>query len=184
MMATIVDTVRRVIRRRRPLRLHTLGDFTIVRDDVALENVAARLAEYREESMPAVRARLRALWQLDTTTLYVHVEGAPANAKVVITPRSSRKIVAHAQRFSIETETEEPAPDGSYLTQREYRRLGFYEQPPAERAIVVLRLEAGAGSTYLVDVPPYVRRATVVVNGRLLGSCVAIPESGDLRYGA
>lgn len=178
----LAQTLRRVLRVPRLRQRSAQGYLSLVRTDVEAERAAVLLAHQGRRSNSLVRALLRDLLRLDTTALYVQVDGAPARAEVVVTRTSGHQVVATGQKFRVETETHEPAPNGAYRTAREYRRLGLYESPPAERILVVARIRAGVGTVHLVDVPAYVSHVTIVINDRILASAARIPAHGAIRF--
>jgi hypothetical protein len=140
------------------------------------------LAHYAGGSPVVIQTLLQNLWILNSTTLFVQIHGSITPAELVLAHQAGHRVIATGQNFRAETSTYEPAPDGAYLVERQYRQLGFYEAPPSEQAVVVLRIAAGSGRTYLVDVPDYVSHATVVVNQRTLAEATLIPQRAELRY--
>lgn len=134
----------------------------------------------REYAAPADRRWLEALLARDTTTLLVQADGYPGGDLVLARTGGAKVIASVGDRF-VEAETWEPSANGAYLVERQYRQLGFHEVPPSERALILVQFANGA-STYRVDVPGYVERATVVVDRRLLAADVELPATGELRY--
>jgi hypothetical protein len=182
-MAAIAQTIKRILTtplRRQPQSAE--GHFRIVRGERELMRFAFLLAHYGNRSVVMTQELLRCLWDLDTTALYVQLDRAASAADLVVTRSAGHRIVAIGQKFRVETQTHEPAPNGAYLVERQYRQLGVYETPPAERAVVVLRITAGAGRTYLVDVPHYVSHVTIVANDRVMTQAAPIARRGELRY--
>ena len=178
----LAQALRLVFRAPRLRQRSAQGYLNLIRTDVEAERAAVLLAHHGRRNRSLVRALIRDLWRLDTTALYVQVDGAPPRANVVVTRSSGHQVVATGQKFRLQTQTQEPAPNGAYRIAREYRQPGFYEQPPAERILVVARIRAGVGTVHLVDVPEYVSHATVLINDRILASAVRIPARGDIRY--
>jgi hypothetical protein len=101
---------------------------------------------------------------------------------VVVTRSSRHHVVATGQRFRVEIQTHEPAPNGAYRIARQYRRPGFDEQPPAERVLVTARIRAGAGTVHFLDVLECVSHVTVVINDRILACAVSISDRREIRY--
>jgi hypothetical protein len=182
-MSPLVQIMKRLLRKSgRPSRRSTEAHFRIIREEQGLARSAFLVAHYCDGSPASVQNLLAKLWDLNSTALYIHIHEASSPADLVVSRHSGHCIVASGQKFRVETETHEPAPDGSYLVERQYRQLGFYETPPAERSVVVLRIAAGSGRAYLVDVPHYVSHVTVVVNSRTVADAERIPPRGELRY--
>lgn len=177
----LVQTIRRVLRTPQLRRRSAQGHLNLIRTDTELDQSAVLLADHGQRNRVLIQHLLRQLWSLDTTALYVQVDNARPRTEVVVTPRSGHLIVASGQKFRVEAQTHEPAPNGAYLVAKQYRQLGFYEHPPAERAIVVARVRAGTGTVYLVDTPDYVRHVTVLINDRILANAAIIPDRGDIR---
>jgi hypothetical protein len=182
MTAAVRSLVRRVLGRERKRPRSARGVLRVVRREVELPAASIVLARLSPAPVAFLRERLGRLFAIDATTLFLQIDRASRPFDVVLTPHAGTRLVATGQKFRVETETEEPAPDGAYLVERQYRNLGFYEVPPDERALIVLEIHGGSGRTYLVDYPPYVRHATVVVDGRPLAQEVALPARGQLRY--
>jgi hypothetical protein len=179
----LARTMRHVFRRaRRRIQRSAEAQFRLIGDEKELARSAYLLAHYANGSPILVHSMLARLWALNCTTLYVHIHELSSPADVVLCRHSGQRVVASGQKFRVETEFHEPAPDGAYLVERQYRQLGLYETPPAERAIVALWITAGSGGAYVVDIPHYVSHATVVVNNRTVVDAVAIPTRGELRY--
>ena len=178
----LAQTLRRVLRVPRLRQRSAQGYLSLIRTDLEAERAAVLLAHHGRRNSSLVRALLQDLWRRDTTTLYVQVDGAPARANVIVTRSHGHQVVATGQKFRVETQTQEPAPNGAYRIARDFRQLGFYELPPAERILVVARIRAGASTVHLVDVPEYVSHVTVVINDRILSRAVRIPARGDIRY--
>lgn len=182
-MSPIARAMKRLLRKQGPLRKRSAeGHFRTIRAEQQLTRSAFLLAHYGGGSPVVIQNLLAKLWDLDSTTLYVQIEKSLWSADLVLSRQPGHRIVATGQKFRVETATHEPAPDGAYLIQRQYRRLGFYEAPPAERALIALRIVAGAGRTYLVDVPHYVSHATIVVDNHTVADAMALPARGELRY--
>jgi hypothetical protein len=182
-MPSIAKAVKRILRH--PLRRRQRsaeGYVHIIRDEPQLARSASILAHYGAKSPVAVENILARLWSLKSTALFVQVEGSGPRAELVVSRRPGHQIIATGQKFRVETATCEPGSTGAYLVARQYRQLGFYETPPSEQAVVVLRIIAGSGRTYLVDVPHYVSHVTLVVNNRALVDTVPVPQRGELRY--
>jgi hypothetical protein len=177
----LAQTLRRVLRAPRLRQRSAQGYLNLIRTDGEAERAEVLLAHYGRRSSSLVRALLHDLRRLDTTALYVQVDGAPTGASVVVTRSSGHHIVATGQKFRVEIRSHEPAPNGAYRIAREYRQLGFYEQPPAEGVLVTARIRAGAGMVHLLDVPDYVSHVTVVINECILANAVSIPARGDIR---
>jgi hypothetical protein len=156
--------------------------FQILATEPQLTRSAFLLAHHGGGLPAEVQRRLSKLWDLGSTGLYIQASDAWPAADIVVSRHSGQRIVAMGRGFRVETETHEPAPDGAYLTERQYRQLGFYERPPAERAVVALRVSGGSDRACFVDVPHYVAHVTLVVNGRLLADAVPIPHHGKLLY--
>lgn len=185
-MAAIAETIRRILvepRRRRRTR-SAEGHFRLITDEREIARSAALLAHYGNRPSVLVRQLLTDLWRMDATTLYVQVDRAVQPVELFIARHRRPQIVAAGQTFRVETNTCEPAPDGAYLVERQYRRLGFYEHPPAERVVVTLRIAAGLGHTCIVDIPHHVSHVTVVVNERVLAAAAQVPARGRMRYAA
>jgi hypothetical protein len=182
-MSPLVKAMKRLLQQpRRRAQRSAEGHIRIIRAEQQLARSAFLLAHYGDASPVVVRDLLATLWDLDSTTLYVQIQEAFSPADLVLSRQAGHRIVASGQKFRVETATHEPAPDGAYLVDRQYRQLGLYEVPPAERLIVALRITAGSGRTYVVDVPRYVSHATVVVNNRVVADAVVLPARGDIRY--
>jgi hypothetical protein len=178
----LTQTLRRVLRAPRLRKRSAQGYLNLIRTVSEAERAAVLLAHYGSRNNSLVRGLFQDLWRLDTTTLYVQVDGAPKSGNVVVTRRSGHHVVATGQKFRVEIQTHEPAPNGAYLIAREYRQLGFYEHPPAERVIVAARIRGGVGKVHLLDVPNYVSHVTIVINAYILANAVSIPSSGDIRF--
>lgn len=182
-MSPIAKAMKRLLRKpRRRAHRSAEAHFRIIRDEQQLARSAFLLAHQGDGLPVIIQTLLTKLWKLNSTTLYVQIQGSTSPADLVLSRQSEHLIVATGQKFRVETATHEPAPDGAYLVEQQYRQLGLYETPPAEQAIVVLRIAAGSGRTYLVDVPSYVSHATVVVNNHLVADAAAVPPRGELRY--
>jgi len=181
-MAVLSKSIRRLVGRplRRPRTAQ--ADFRIVRDENAIWRESWLLARHAGDSAAKIDARLRSLWDLNTTALYVQIYSLEVPLEFVLTRHSGKRIVAAGQKFRIETETQHTVPDGAYLQDREYRRLGFYESAPLERALILLRIRAGSGFTYVVDLPSYVTNATVHVGGHMLEDARLVPPRFYRRY--
>jgi hypothetical protein len=181
-MPSIVATMKRILRR--PLGRRQAGEchFSIIRDEAQLVRSSYLLAHHTDGSAPAIEELLMRLWGLNSTALHVEVQDAWVPADLVVSRHASAAIVARGYGFRGEAATSEPAPDGAYLDEREYRRLGFYEVPPSEQAIVVLRMVAGSGRMYLIDVPHYVSHVSIAVGNRVLANAAEVPARGELRY--
>jgi hypothetical protein len=181
----LAQALRRVLRAPRAPRLRqrsAQGYLNLIRTDGEAARAAILLARYGRRNSSLVRALLRDLWELDTTALYVQIDGAPRRAELVVTRSSRHHVVATGQKFRVEIQTHEPAPNGAYRIAREYRQPGFYEQPPAERVLVTARIRAGAGTVHLLHVPECVSHVTVVINDRILASAVSISDHREIRY--
>lgn len=167
-MAVLTRSIRRLIERplRRPRTAR--GIFRVVRDERAIWRESWLLSRRAGDSAAEIDARLRSLWDLNTTALYVQIYNLEVPVEFVLARHSGNRVVAAGQTFRIETETQHTAPDGAYLQEREYRQLGFYEPAPLERALILLQIRAGSGFTYVVDLPPYVTHATVLVGEHML----------------
>jgi hypothetical protein len=182
-MSALTTTVKRLLRRpRRLTRRSAEGHFRVIRDEQQLSRSAFLLAHYGDGSPVMVQQLLATLWHLNSTVLYIQIQEVSSPADVVLSRHTGQRIVAAGQGFRVETETHEPAPGGAYLVERQYRQLGFYEVPPAERAVVALRITAGSGRAYLVDIPHYVSHTTVVANNRIVADAAPVPRRGERRY--
>jgi hypothetical protein len=153
----------------------------VLRTDSEIAAAAILLARRSAVSPKEARSRLEALFARGTTTLYVQI-GQLTPAGLVLRRSAGTKLVASAGDRHFEAETREPSPNGAYLVERQYRRLGFYEVPPSERAVILVQFERGQEVSFRVEVPAYVEWATVVGNGVLLASEVELPGTGELRY--
>lgn len=178
----LAHTLRHVLRAPRLRQRSAQGYLNLIRTDDEAEGAAVLLAHHGRHSDSFVKALLQDLWRLETTTLYVQVDNAPEGANLVVTRRSGHHVVATGQKFRVEVRTHDPAPNGAYRIAREYRQLGFYEHPPAERVIVTARIRSGVGKVHLLDVPNYVSHVTVVINDYILAYAASIPASGDIRF--
>ena len=180
---TVAITMRRLLRRPlRRIQRSAEAHFRLIQHEHQLSRSAYLLAHYGDGSPVVVQTLLSRLWDLNSTTLYIQIQDLSSPAELVLSREPGHRIVATGQKFRVETATHEPAPNGAYLDARPYRQLGFYETPPVERTVVALRITAGSGRTYLVDIPPYVSHATVVVNNRTVSDAVEIPARGEIRY--
>jgi len=181
-MAVLSTSIRRLIERplRRPRSAEAI--FRIVRDESAIWRESLRIARHSGASAAVIDARLRHLWGLNTTALYVQIYNTDVPVEFVLNRHSGTRVVASGQKFRVEAETLHTTPDGAYLEDREYRQLGFYASAPLERALILLRIRAGSGFTYLVDLPPYVTHATVVVGECMLEEARLVPPRFYQRY--
>ena len=181
-MAVLSTSIRRLIER--PLRRSRSAEaiFRIVRDESAIWRESVRIARHSGVSAAVIDTRLRSLWDLNTTALYVQIYDVDVPVEFVLNRHSGKRVVASGQKFRVEAETLHAAPDGAYLEDREYRQLGFYESAPLERALVLLPIRAGSGFTYLVDLPSYVTHATVVVGESMLEDARLVPPHFYQRY--
>ena len=183
-MSPLTKAVKRLLRRPgRPTQRSAEAHFRLIGDAQQLARSAFLLAHYGDGSPAVVQRLLTKLWELESTTLYVQVDKLSSAADLVLSRQGGHRVTATGQKFRVETATHEPAPDGAHLVERQYRQLGFYESPPAEQIIVALRIAAGSGQAYVVDVPHYVSHASVVVNNRIISDAVPIPARGEVRYG-
>ena len=178
----LAKTLRRALKAPRLRHRSAEGYLGLVRTDGEAERAVLLLARPSRREPALIRALLRDLWRLDSTTLYVQVDGARSGSNVVVTRRSGHNVVATGQKFRVEVQTHEPAPNGAYRIAREYRQLGFYDYPPSERVIVTARIRAGAGRVHLLDVPSHVSHVTIVMNEHILANAARIPASGDVRF--
>jgi hypothetical protein len=182
MTVALKSFVDRIVRAARPRRRPAEGSFRVLQTQTDIEAAAAALALRGGPPAGATKDWLARLHAHDATTLFVHVARPLHSFELAISPRGGTKATACGSGLHAEAETGEPSPDGAYLDDREYRRLGFYETPPAERTVLLLEIEAGAGRVFLVDTPAYITHASVAIAGRLVASAVAIPAKGELRY--
>lgn len=182
-MPSLAEAVRRILVRPGRLRRQRNGEahFRVARSEDDVARSAALFAHCGRRSQAQVRQHLVELWDQGSTTLYVQFDNMPRSADLFVSRHKGPAIVASGQSFRAETVTEEPAPDGSYLVERQYRRLGFYETPPADRVVVALRVAAGPGKVYLVNVPPHVTHVTAVANDELLVAAAAMPRGRHFR---
>jgi hypothetical protein len=177
----LAQSIRRVLRTpgvRRLTRRPAEGRLHLVRTEAELSRSAFSLAHAGGADPLRVHGLLHTLWTLDDTTAYVQVVGAAHRARVVVTRVPGHRVIVASGEFRAELQTEETAPNGAYLTERQYRRLGHYAEPPADRVIIVAAIRAGIGGEHLVDVPDYVSHATVVMNHRVLADATVIPPAG------
>jgi hypothetical protein len=182
-MPALATAVKRLLRS--PLRRrHRSAEARLlsIRDEQQLSRHAFLIAHNGGGSPRAVQHALQQLWDLGGASLYVHLLDASSPTEVVIARHRGHRVLAMGEGFRIEADTHEPAPNGAYLTERQYRQLGFYERPPVERAVVVLQVTTGGGRMCLVDVPAHVGHVTVSAYHRVVADGVAIPPRGELRY--
>lgn len=132
----LMQTLRRVFRAPRLRRRSARGHLELISTERDIARSAFLLADHGRRNAGFVQDLLQALWILDTTALYVQMDNARPGTEVVITRCSGHRVVATGQKFRVETQTHEPAPNGAYRVARQYRQLGFFERPPAERVIV------------------------------------------------
>ena len=178
----LARAVKRVLRRpRRGTPRRAQGHVSIVYDEEQLSRAAYALALYTARRPTAVQDLLRSLWNLGTTTLFIQIEEISSPAALVVARCSGQTIIAAGSGLRVKTETHEPAPDGAYLVHRQYRHLGLYENPPTERAIVLLRIVARSGPVFVVDVPHYVSHISVIDHARTIADTIPVPERGELR---
>ena len=178
----LAQTIRRVLKAPRLRQRSAEGYLNLIRNDHEVDRDAILLAHYGRRHRSLIRALLHDLWRLDTTALYVQVDAAASGATLVVSRRTGHYVVASGQKFRAEIQTHEPAPNGAYRTEKQYRQLGFYEYPPSERIIVTARIRAGTGKLHVVDVPNYVSHVTAVINDRILAAAAPIPATADLRF--
>ncbi len=112
-MPVLSKSLRRLLGR--PLRrTHSAqAIFRTVRDERAIWRESWLLSRRAGDSAAEIDARLRSLWDLNTTGLYVQIYNLAAPVEFVLTRHSGNRIVAAGQKFRIETETQHAAPDGA-----------------------------------------------------------------------
>jgi hypothetical protein len=178
----LARAVKRVLRRPRrgnprPAEAH----ISIVYEEEQLSHAAYWLALYTVRNPAGVRDSLSNLWNLGTTALFIQFEEISSPAELVIARCSGDTIAVTGPGLSLKTETHEPAPNGAYLVHRQYRHLGLYENPPGERAIVLLRIVPRSGAVFVVDVPHYVTHFSVIEHSNTIADTLPVPERGELR---
>ncbi|MGH7468268.1 MAG: hypothetical protein ACRENP_09805 [Longimicrobiales bacterium] len=182
MTGLIKPLLRRVLlqtaRKTRP----AASSIRVIRHRSEIMETALRMARNSACSPHLVSTCLDRLFALDTTTLYVHVTQPRRPFEIVLEPHDTPRVVVALRKHKLEIETEDPAPNGAYITAREYRRLGFYEVPPIERALIVVELQFRSEPTFLINYPEYVMHATIVANGRPVAGAVALAGASEQRF--
>lgn len=176
-MSVIRSIVRRTARVRR-----TRGVVRILRGESEIGSAVRTLARGDARESNVVPRRINDLYAHDGTTLYLHIEQKRRPFELVLTRTDATKLIASASGMRLEAETEEPAANGAYLVERQYRRLGFYDRPQVDRAVIFVRIAPGNAPLYLIDYPPYVQFATIVINGEVLEAGVSLSAGKDARY--
>jgi hypothetical protein len=178
----IKPLLRRVLQQTRRRTRRTASSIRIIRKESEIMETALRMARHGACSPHLVSTCLERLFMLDTTTLYIHVTQKRTPFEIVLERHDAPRVLATVKSQTLEIETEQPAAHGAYLTTRAYRRLGFYEGAPAERALIVVELQLRSQPTTLIRFPEYVKYAAIVANGRLVAGLIDLAGGSERRF--
>jgi hypothetical protein len=161
----------------------TAAAVALARTDVELRREAILAAREVGISTGLVEHWLRELHGTGAPALFVAIGGVRGQPvpELLVTPRHGHEVVVTVRGRQARVTFEEPAPNGAYLHRREWRRLGHYERPPGEAVVAVVRAAHVTAGPCIVDVPEYVRYATVFIHGSLQACVEEIPVRGELR---